>query len=174
MPGSPAAAPSQARPWPISSARRAAAAVCPEASMPRVFFTRAAREDLIDIWTHIAEDDPSAADHHPRGLCQAHGDGGILKSPGFRKNFGAGKFFLNQIRFRGSYIQMHRKQGARLPGNADDLRRYGADELRQRPHEDAPHGRRGSGRVRLAPVRPRMGSGPGKGPRAPPEPVPRG
>ena len=30
--------------------------------MPRVFFTRAAREDLIDIWTHIAEDDPSAAD----------------------------------------------------------------------------------------------------------------
>lgn len=38
------------------------------------------------------------------------------KSPGFRKNFGAGRFFLNQIRSRGSYIQMHRKQGARLPG----------------------------------------------------------
>ena len=30
--------------------------------MPRVFFTRAARDDLIDIWTHIAEDDPTAAD----------------------------------------------------------------------------------------------------------------
>ena len=30
--------------------------------MPRVFFTRAAREDLIDIWTHIAADDPAAAD----------------------------------------------------------------------------------------------------------------
>ena len=30
--------------------------------MARVFFTRAARDDLIDIWTHIAEDDPSAAD----------------------------------------------------------------------------------------------------------------
>ena len=30
--------------------------------MPRVFFTRAAREDLIGIWTHIAADDPAAAD----------------------------------------------------------------------------------------------------------------
>lgn len=30
--------------------------------MPHVFFTQAAREDLIEIWTHIAEDDPSAAD----------------------------------------------------------------------------------------------------------------
>lgn len=30
--------------------------------MPQVFFTRAAREDLIDIWTHIAADDPAAAD----------------------------------------------------------------------------------------------------------------
>lgn len=30
--------------------------------MPRVFFTRAAREDLVDIWTHIASDDPAAAD----------------------------------------------------------------------------------------------------------------
>ena len=30
--------------------------------MARVFFTRAARDDLIDIWTHIAEEDPAAAD----------------------------------------------------------------------------------------------------------------
>ncbi|WP_112309341.1 type II toxin-antitoxin system RelE/ParE family toxin [Pseudogemmobacter bohemicus] len=30
--------------------------------MPRVFFARAAREDLIAIWTHIAADDPAAAD----------------------------------------------------------------------------------------------------------------
>ena len=30
--------------------------------MARVFFTRAARDDLIEIWTHIAEDDPAAAD----------------------------------------------------------------------------------------------------------------
>ena len=30
--------------------------------MPQVFFTRAARDDLIDIWVHIAEDDPTAAD----------------------------------------------------------------------------------------------------------------
>ena len=30
--------------------------------MPRILFTRAAREDLIEIWTHIADDDPSAAD----------------------------------------------------------------------------------------------------------------
>jgi toxin ParE1/3/4 len=30
--------------------------------MAQVFFTRAAREDLIDIWTHIARDDPAAAD----------------------------------------------------------------------------------------------------------------
>ena len=30
--------------------------------MRRVLFTRAAREDLIDIWTHIAADDPAAAD----------------------------------------------------------------------------------------------------------------
>ena len=30
--------------------------------MARVFFTRAARDDLIDIWTHIAGDDPAAAD----------------------------------------------------------------------------------------------------------------
>ena len=30
--------------------------------MPQVFFTRAARDDLIDIWTHIAADDPAAAD----------------------------------------------------------------------------------------------------------------
>ena len=30
--------------------------------MPRVFFTRVAREDLIGIWTHIAADDPAAAD----------------------------------------------------------------------------------------------------------------
>ncbi len=27
-----------------------------------VHFTRAAREDLISIWTHIASDDPAAAD----------------------------------------------------------------------------------------------------------------
>ena len=30
--------------------------------MARVFFTRQAREDLIDIWLQIAEDDPQAAD----------------------------------------------------------------------------------------------------------------
>lgn len=30
--------------------------------MPQVFFTRAAREDLVDIWAHIAVDDPAAAD----------------------------------------------------------------------------------------------------------------
>jgi toxin ParE1/3/4 len=30
--------------------------------MPQVFFTQAAREDLIEIWTHIARDDPAAAD----------------------------------------------------------------------------------------------------------------
>ena len=30
--------------------------------MARVFFTRAARDDLIDLWTHIAEGDPAAAD----------------------------------------------------------------------------------------------------------------
>jgi toxin ParE1/3/4 len=30
--------------------------------MVRVYFTRAAREDLIAIWTHIAEDNPQAAD----------------------------------------------------------------------------------------------------------------
>lgn len=30
--------------------------------MSRVLFTRAARDDLIDIWTHIAADDPAAAD----------------------------------------------------------------------------------------------------------------
>jgi len=30
--------------------------------MPHVLFTQAALEDLIEIWTHIAEDDPSAAD----------------------------------------------------------------------------------------------------------------
>jgi len=30
--------------------------------MPRVLFTRQAREDLIEIWQHIAEDDPRAAD----------------------------------------------------------------------------------------------------------------
>lgn len=30
--------------------------------MPEVFFSRAAREDLIDIWTHVAADDPAAAD----------------------------------------------------------------------------------------------------------------
>lgn len=30
--------------------------------MPQVYVTRAAREDLIAIWTHIAEDDPAAAD----------------------------------------------------------------------------------------------------------------
>lgn len=30
--------------------------------MPQVFFTRAAREDLIAIWTHIAADNPAAAD----------------------------------------------------------------------------------------------------------------
>lgn len=30
--------------------------------MARVFFTRRAREDLIDIWSHIAKDDPHAAD----------------------------------------------------------------------------------------------------------------
>jgi toxin ParE1/3/4 len=28
----------------------------------QVYFTRAAREDLIAIWTHIAEDNPQAAD----------------------------------------------------------------------------------------------------------------
>lgn len=30
--------------------------------MSRVVFTRAARDDLIDIWTHVAADDPAAAD----------------------------------------------------------------------------------------------------------------
>jgi len=30
--------------------------------MARVVFTKQAREDLIDIWLHIAEDDPAAAD----------------------------------------------------------------------------------------------------------------
>lgn len=30
--------------------------------MSRVVFTQAAREDLIDIWTHVATDDPVAAD----------------------------------------------------------------------------------------------------------------
>ncbi|WP_423207149.1 type II toxin-antitoxin system RelE/ParE family toxin [Paracoccus yeei] len=30
--------------------------------MAQVFFTRAAREDLIAIWTHIAADNPAAAD----------------------------------------------------------------------------------------------------------------
>ncbi|GAA0283588.1 type II toxin-antitoxin system RelE/ParE family toxin [Rhodovulum strictum] len=30
--------------------------------MPQVFFTQAAREDLIEIWQHIACNDPSAAD----------------------------------------------------------------------------------------------------------------
>lgn len=30
--------------------------------MSRVLFTRAARDDLIDIWTHIAAHDPAAAD----------------------------------------------------------------------------------------------------------------
>ena len=30
--------------------------------MRRLFCTRAARDDLIDIWTHIAADDPTAAD----------------------------------------------------------------------------------------------------------------
>lgn len=30
--------------------------------MSRVVFTRAARDDLIDIWTHVAADDPDAAD----------------------------------------------------------------------------------------------------------------
>jgi toxin ParE1/3/4 len=30
--------------------------------MPQVYFTRAAREDLIAIWTHIVGDDPAAAD----------------------------------------------------------------------------------------------------------------
>jgi len=30
--------------------------------MARVVFTKKAREDLIDIWLHIAEDDPAAAD----------------------------------------------------------------------------------------------------------------
>ncbi len=30
--------------------------------MPSVVFTKKAREDLIDIWLHIAEDDPTAAD----------------------------------------------------------------------------------------------------------------
>jgi toxin ParE1/3/4 len=30
--------------------------------MARVFFTRAARDDLIGIWTHIAADDLAAAD----------------------------------------------------------------------------------------------------------------
>jgi toxin ParE1/3/4 len=30
--------------------------------MVQVYFTRAAREDLIAIWTHIAEDNPQAAD----------------------------------------------------------------------------------------------------------------
>ncbi len=30
--------------------------------MPQVFFTRIAREDLVAIWLHIAEDDPAAAD----------------------------------------------------------------------------------------------------------------
>jgi len=30
--------------------------------MARVVFTKKAREDLIDIWLHIADDDPVAAD----------------------------------------------------------------------------------------------------------------
>ena len=30
--------------------------------MAALFFTRQAREDLIDIWLHIAADDPGAAD----------------------------------------------------------------------------------------------------------------
>lgn len=30
--------------------------------MSRILFTQAAREDLIDIWTHVAADDPAAAD----------------------------------------------------------------------------------------------------------------
>lgn len=30
--------------------------------MSRVLFTRAARDDLIDIWAHVAADDPAAAD----------------------------------------------------------------------------------------------------------------
>ena len=30
--------------------------------MLQVYFTRAAREDLIGIWTHVAEDDAAAAD----------------------------------------------------------------------------------------------------------------
>ncbi|HDR30075.1 type II toxin-antitoxin system RelE/ParE family toxin, partial [Rhodovulum sp.] len=30
--------------------------------MVQVYFTRAAREDLIAIWTHIADDNPQAAD----------------------------------------------------------------------------------------------------------------
>ena len=30
--------------------------------MARVVFTKKPREDLIDIWLHIAEDDPTAAD----------------------------------------------------------------------------------------------------------------
>lgn len=30
--------------------------------MARISFTRRAREDLIEIWMHVAEDDPQAAD----------------------------------------------------------------------------------------------------------------
>jgi toxin ParE1/3/4 len=30
--------------------------------LPKVYFTQAARDDLIDIWVHIAADDPAAAD----------------------------------------------------------------------------------------------------------------
>ena len=41
--------------------------------MARVLFTRQAREDLIDIWRHIAEDDPQAADRVLDRLDEAAG-----------------------------------------------------------------------------------------------------
>ena len=41
--------------------------------MPRVFFTRAAREDLIAIWSHIAADNPDAADRVLDRLDEAAG-----------------------------------------------------------------------------------------------------
>lgn len=42
--------------------------------MSRVVFTRAASEDLIDIWTHIATDDPAAADRVLDRLDEAASD----------------------------------------------------------------------------------------------------
>lgn len=39
--------------------------------MSRVFFTWAAREDLIEIWTHIATEDPAVADRVLDRLAEA-------------------------------------------------------------------------------------------------------